>query len=790
MSIIKRAAEELVGEDYSRIRILFLVDGIYSTRGGTEQHLYWLLNKLPDNNFKKFFFILSTVHNCDITRWPIPGLILSDRHGSGPMNWVRRVAAVRQMIRQHRIDIVHTLCPMSELVGVCASDLGRTAKVVGSRRNIGYGLDQKGAWRSRFVSRFVWQYIANSEAAKLKSIARERIPIGKIEVIPNPVVESRISEGRNNLGCRRELAADDELIVAMVATVRPIKDYATFIRAARIVADRRPKVCFVSIGEADDGYTGIRDLAVQLGLASKFVWLGGIDNPFSLLPFVDVAVLSSLSESFSNAVLEYAAAGLPAVVTDVGALREIVIDNETGYVVPPASPEVLADKILELVDNPVRRQQFGARAREHVVQRFSEASVLSKYIGLYRRHYASSMIYLLVGYMWLFVHRPFEVWPWLEELRVERVYMLMTLAYWTTQPKTWTANRLNFGVACLAASITLSTLLGPLGSFESNEVQNWFKLLLFWFLVMTSTRSVSDLKMLVAGFVVIMGLYELHSLREYLNGRGVYRMGTWRMVGVDNSLGDPNSFAASVIYGIPMLLPAVALASKRWQQWAIGGLLMLSVTCILLTGSRGGFVALLVTFSALGMASKYRWRMLALMVLASILLSFNLSDNLRNRYLTLIDPSRGPANAQVSAESREVFFSMAVDIWQEHPVFGVGPEGFGSESGTGMQSHSLYAKTICGIGHGGRDCCVCVSGWIFHKLPDSLPALQGFSPDCGHSVLLLNRLRHQPRRPAIADSRARWTQPISIHLAVVCGFLRARAAILAGAHPIGRRSVN
>jgi len=76
----------------------------------------------------------------------------------------------------------------------------------------------------------------------------------------------------------------------------------------------------------------------------------------------------------------------------------------------------------------------------------------------------------------------------------------------------------------------------------------------------------------------------------------------------------------------------------------------------------------------------------------------SLPDSLKDRYLTIVDPSRGPANAEVSAQSREQFFIMAIEIWQESPLFGVGPRGFAYASGTGVQSHSLYAETLSELG--------------------------------------------------------------------------------------------
>lgn len=300
--------------------------------------------------------------------------------------------------------------------------------------------------------------------------------------------------------------------------------------------------------------------------------------------------------------------------------------------------------------------------------------------------------------MWLFIHRPFEVWPWLGELRIERVYMLLTLVYWSMQPKAWTTNRLNIGVGLLGSSILMSALLSPYQGLDSQSVQDWLKLLVFYILVLTSVRRTKELMVVVVAFVVIMGLYELHSLREYMNGRGVYRMDIWRMIAIDSTLSDPNSFAASVLYGLPLLLPVATLATTRRLKIAMWALLVLGLTCVALTGSRTAFAAIVVFGAIFGMYSKYRWRLVAAVIVVAPLLWANLSSELQNRYLSLIDPSRGPANAQESADQREKFFSIALDIWKENPLFGVGPRGFAYASGTGMQSHSLYAETISELG--------------------------------------------------------------------------------------------
>lgn len=309
------------------------------------------------------------------------------------------------------------------------------------------------------------------------------------------------------------------------------------------------------------------------------------------------------------------------------------------------------------------------------------------------------MIWLLVGYMWLFIHRPFEVWPALNGLYIERIYMIVTILCWALlAPKIWTSNRMNWATGLLAAAIVLATCFSPYIFLDDLTVQNWFKLLVFYVLVISSVRNVKELRTLIIAFVAITGIYEMHSFREYLCGRAEWRMGTWRMVGVDRSLSDPNSFAASVNYAIPMLLPLLTLAQKRWHYVALGGLVALACVCVFLTGSRTGFAGLALLFVGAGLMTRYRARTILLLVVAIPLVWLSLSENLQNRYLTLIDPSRGPANAQVSGDSRLQFFWMAVDIWKANPVFGVGPGCFSRASGTGMQAHTLYGQTVSELG--------------------------------------------------------------------------------------------
>ena len=183
---------------------------------------------------------------------------------------------------------------------------------------------------------------------------RRRVdPRRRVSVIENPLSTRRLQEGLANVPRSSLGILDGEQVVGMVATVRPIKDYATFLRSARLVLDKHPNTRFLAIGDQEVEYAReMRRLGQDLGIDGRVSWVGPLANPISALPRVDVAVLSSRSEAFSNALLEYAAAGVAAVATDVGGSREIVQNAVTGFLVPPRSPELLADRVSSPLGEP------------------------------------------------------------------------------------------------------------------------------------------------------------------------------------------------------------------------------------------------------------------------------------------------------------------------------------------------------------------------------------------------------------------------------------------------------
>ncbi|MDR3196772.1 MAG: glycosyltransferase [Planctomycetaceae bacterium] len=371
------------------IRILYLIDDLWSSRGGSEQHLLWLLKNIPDSEFEKHFVIFSALRHPEPVILEHQPLILGERYGVTVGSWVRRLWVLARFIRRWDIDLIQAFSPMGEFVAVLASRLSFRGRVIGNRRDCGYDRRLKYRIINRLSGFFGTTYIANSEAARQAAFRNDRTSLESITVIRNPVAAARIQDGLFAALKREELAVPEEAqqgkIIGMVASVRPIKDYSSLIRAAKIILDKVPDVWVLCVGEPlEDHKKELQHLADELGISGRILWYGGIDNPLTIIPNFDVAVLSSRSESFSNSVLEYAVAERPIVVSDVGGLGEIIENGNTGFVVPPHNPQVLAEKILFFLENPEAGEVFGRRAKESVSDKYDESKILEQYIRYYR----------------------------------------------------------------------------------------------------------------------------------------------------------------------------------------------------------------------------------------------------------------------------------------------------------------------------------------------------------------------------------------------------------------------
>ncbi|MFO0936943.1 MAG: O-antigen ligase family protein [Gemmataceae bacterium] len=310
------------------------------------------------------------------------------------------------------------------------------------------------------------------------------------------------------------------------------------------------------------------------------------------------------------------------------------------------------------------------------------------------------MHWLLVGYMFLFIDRPFEVWPILGDWHIERVYMVVTLLAWLIYPsKRFIPSRLHLGVAGFAVAVVASWALSPWMEAGQPRVEDWFKILVFYVLLVTTVHDERGLRTIAIGFMTVMALYLLHSFKEYLGGRFTYRMGISRMMGVDSSLGDPNSFGATIVFALPFITMFWKLGTfGRLGRFALSGYFLLSVACILLTGSRSSLLGLMLWCVGTVFFSPRRWMLIPAFVVAAPMAFLVLPDSLQTRFETIVNPDVGPENAKTSGEGRIEGLIQGYELWNRYPLTGAGPGAWRPATRSSIESHSLPGQLVGEMG--------------------------------------------------------------------------------------------
>jgi glycosyltransferase involved in cell wall biosynthesis len=209
----------------------------------------------------------------------------------------------------------------------------------------------------------------------------------RIVVIPNGVDVSRFKpDSSARLEVRRELGLpDDARLIGMAARFDPQKDHRNLIQATgRLTGAHRIDAHVVLFGkDLTPGNQELAEVIRAAGYSLNIHLLGQRSDPARLLAACDLSCLSSAyGEGLPNAVLEAMACGVPCVVTDVGDSGWAV--GDTGRVVPPRSPEVLAAALAELLSLPAdERQRLGDAARARVSEHFEIGAIVDRYHALY-----------------------------------------------------------------------------------------------------------------------------------------------------------------------------------------------------------------------------------------------------------------------------------------------------------------------------------------------------------------------------------------------------------------------
>ncbi len=357
-------------------------------RAGTQQFLLELLKRIDRTRFDPV--VMSTLRTGELLS-DIESLGI-DVHEFGTGRTLPSPATISglfravRFLRRERVDVLNCMLGLITLMGPFVGRLAGVPVVLNNQRNLSYWLH--GRFREavyRFVNRrLVDAVLVNSAAAERELLDRFGVPANKVVSVGTGVDLRRIADARVGEGLAGELGIAGRTVVGIVAKLSPVKGHEHFLRAAAGIAKARDDVAFLVVGDGPRKEM-LTEMAKELEIEDAVVFAGARDDVPSLLKLMDVFVLSSLSEGSPNAVLEAMAAGLPVIATDVGGLPDIVIDGESGILVPPGDSEALEKAIMELLKDPERAAAMGRVGLANAADKHDIEKVVRRVEGIMDR---------------------------------------------------------------------------------------------------------------------------------------------------------------------------------------------------------------------------------------------------------------------------------------------------------------------------------------------------------------------------------------------------------------------
>ena len=306
--------------------------------------------------------------------------------------WAIPIAILRLycLLRTNRYDILH-------LYGLKANFLGRILGRLSGHKKILGGLRSKypsgikkswTLWLDRLTFGLSLGYVSNSQAA-IDFLAAHGYDRRKFWLIHNGIDIEPFYErtGAEKEGLRRKYKVPlDTSIVTCVANLRHPKGHVYLIEALPKLREAKEDLLLMLVGEGPLRVV-LEELVRRLGLSKNVLFLGSVnrDKIPEVLAITDVFVLPSLMEGLPTAVLEAMAAGCPVVATRVGGTPEAVSDGETGFLVEPRDPTMLAERIGQLLRDKDLRRRMGEAAGKRVEEHFSLDSMIKQYEALYKK---------------------------------------------------------------------------------------------------------------------------------------------------------------------------------------------------------------------------------------------------------------------------------------------------------------------------------------------------------------------------------------------------------------------
>jgi glycosyltransferase involved in cell wall biosynthesis len=284
----------------------------------------------------------------------------------------RIVTTIARVVKEHRIDIIHSHEYKSDLLAWAVTRFCRVPAMTTIHGWIRNDLKRKLYIRAgQSVLPFFDRVVAVSSETR-SAVLECGVPESKVTVIHNGIVTENYRRENQQPGfLRQQFSLPEEArLIGYVGRLSPEKGQFDMLAAAEELLRQYPQTWIAMVGDGPDR-AALKQRAEELGIGNRVLFTGHLQDVRPVIRDLDVLALTSHTEGFPNVVLEALCMEVPVIATDVGGVREIITDGVTGVLTPARSPSRIADGLTRLLADPAWARKLALRGQREVYEHFT-----------------------------------------------------------------------------------------------------------------------------------------------------------------------------------------------------------------------------------------------------------------------------------------------------------------------------------------------------------------------------------------------------------------------------------
>lgn len=372
--------------DNPQKRVLYVITK--ATWGGAQRYVWDLMSRAraygydPALAYGEEGLLAQRARDAGFESYAVHGL----QRDVSPLKEFAALRELAALFARLQPDVVHLNSSKASALGALAARLAGVPRIIFTAHGWAWN-ESRPWWQKLVIRKLAWLTVALSHATVCVSHATAA------DARWMPFVRKKFAVIHNGIACgelpsreaaRAELAPQlhARRWIGMASELHPTKRVKDALHAFRSLAQEFPDTALLVMGEGAE-HAKLDELIGTLELRDRVLLLGFVADASRYLSAFDIFLHSSQSDTLAYAVLEAGCASLPTVATRVGGIPEIIEDGVSGLLVPPRSPDALADALAALLCDSARAKQFGAALHQKVLADFSKQKMLAATLALY-----------------------------------------------------------------------------------------------------------------------------------------------------------------------------------------------------------------------------------------------------------------------------------------------------------------------------------------------------------------------------------------------------------------------